>query len=121
MKSLLYGLPVRNLSHAFKAPVSGLKVQVCRPVVRKVIGRAACRASRGLCNIGGRHGSVKGVAADDLVHVRRRQAAGLDERVQPLNSDLGAAETEVVEPVEELGSASSDRRRRYHQRKEHSG
>ena len=43
----------------------------------------------------GIHGGVEGIAADDLVNVRGRYLAGLDEGIEALDAQGGASEAEV--------------------------
>jgi hypothetical protein len=46
-----------------------------------------------LGNVAGGHGHVEGVATHDLVDVRARDLARVDEGVHAINDDIGAAET----------------------------
>lgn len=85
-------IPIRNLWHPLIAPVPRPEIQIRRPVVRQILGVAASRATGELANIAGRHGRVEGVAANDLVHVRRRCHAGVHERIDAVDDELRAAE-----------------------------
>ena len=70
-----------------------LKVQDRRPVVGKVLREGARGAGRPLAHIAN-HGSVEGIPAHDLVDMGRRDNAGLDNRVEALNTDGGAPESQ---------------------------
>lgn len=87
---------VRDLRDALVTSVRGSEVDVRRPVVAEVVGRATGRAGCLLGDVGRRHGDVEGVASYDLVHVRGWRPARLHERVEALNGDLRASETQVV-------------------------
>ena len=94
---------VRDLRHTLVASVLSSEVDVCCPVIAEVVGGAAGGAGGLLGNVSRRHRDVEGVASYDLVHVGRWRPARLNERVEALDRDLRAAESEVVQPVEKLG------------------
>jgi hypothetical protein len=87
---------VRDLRHALVASVLSSEVDVGCPVIAEIVGGTAGGAGSLLGNVGRRHRDVEGVASYDLVHVRRRRPARLNERVEALDRDLRAAESEVV-------------------------
>jgi hypothetical protein len=83
---------VRDLRNALVTPIPRLEVQVGGPVVGKVVSRSTRRARGDLGNVRVGHGGVEGIAADDLVHVRRGDLARVNEGVEALDGDLRAPE-----------------------------
>ncbi len=81
-----------TLGDALVAAVASLEVQVRCPVVGEVIGKLAGGAGGVLGDVVGGHGDVEGVAADNLVDMRRGDLAGVDEGVDPVDDDLSAPE-----------------------------
>lgn len=76
--------------------VAGFEVHNGGPVVGKILGESAGCASGSLADIFGRvHGRVEAVTTDDLVEMRRGDDTRLDERVETLNAQGRASETEV--------------------------
>jgi hypothetical protein len=87
---------VRDLRHTLVASVPSSEIDVCRPVVAEVVGGATGRAGSLLGDVGRRHRDVEGVSSYDLMHVRGRRPSRLNERVEALDRNLRAAESEVV-------------------------
>lgn len=83
-----------HLGNPLEAAVPRAKVDVGGPVVGKVLRVGAARAGRQLGRVvlDGRHGRVERVAADDLVHVRRRPLARVDQGVEAVHHELRAPE-----------------------------
>ena len=79
--------------HPLVRAVGVLEEHHSRPVVGEVFREGARRARRLLRDVPF-HGRVEGIAAYDLVQVRRRDAAWLDERVETLDGDGRAAEAQ---------------------------
>lgn len=101
-------VPVRHLGDALVTSVPSLEVHIRRPVVGEIIGRVAGCARRNLGDVGVGHGGVERVSTDDLVNMGRRHLSGVHKRVKTLDSDLRAAESQVVQPVHEpLGVGQS--------------
>ena len=94
---------VGNLRHALVAPVLGSEVHVCSPVVAEIVGGTTGRAGSNRRDVRLWHRRVEGVASHNLVHMRARHLVWLDKRVETLDGNLRAAESKVVQPVEELG------------------
>lgn len=92
------GPAVADAPGAVEAAVVVLEVQGGGPVVGLVLGvgaRGAGREGGEVVAVDG-HVHPEGVAADDLVHVRRVLHAREDERVGALDDELGAGEAEHV-------------------------
>lgn len=87
---------ISPLRHSLVSPVPGLEEDGRGPVVAKVVGGLARCACGELCGIHdfGAHVGDERVPADDLVQVGRGSAAWLDEGIQPVDDELGAAETD---------------------------
>jgi len=83
---------VTMLLHPLESAVLGAEVQIRGPVVGKVLAEHAARARGLLRHVFGRHGGVEVVASHNLVHVRGRDLAGIDEGVQAVDDDVAAAE-----------------------------
>ena len=79
--------------HAFVRAVGVLEEHDSRPVVGEVLRKGARGAGRLLRDVA-LHGGVEAIAAHDLVQMRRRELAGLDKRVKPLDAHRRAAEAE---------------------------
>ena len=94
------------LGHALEAAVAGAEEEHGGPVVGEVLAEGAARARRlGREVVRGRvHGRVEGVAADDLVQMRRGDRPRVDEGVDAVDHQLRAAESHH-------GEASRGRRR----------
>jgi hypothetical protein len=86
--STAFHIPVGNLRNTLVASVPGLEVQIRRPVVRQVIRITARRARSQIGDVSLRHRGVERVASHNLMHVRRRGLARVDQRVDPINHDL---------------------------------
>ncbi len=82
------------LGHALEGAIACLEVQVGGPVVGEVLGELARGASGAVRNVARGHGGVEGVTAHDLMDVARRDATRVDKRVQAIDDDLGATETQ---------------------------
>lgn len=91
--------------------IAGLEVEVGSPVVGKVLGELASRASRRVGHVAGRHGGVEAIAADNLVDVRRGDGSRVDQRVETVNDELGASEPQHRQPAAaaELGHGIGER------------
>ena len=85
---------VHHLRHALVGAIARLEVEVRRPVVREVLAKRARRAGRldGGVVLDRRHGGVEGVAADDLVDVRRLDHPWSHQGIQTLDDELRALE-----------------------------
>lgn len=85
---------VGYLRHALVGAVPGLEVNIGRPVVGEILRVCATRAGGGRRRVVaiGRHARVEGVASDDLVHVRGRCVARLNEGVDTVDRELRASE-----------------------------
>ncbi|KAH8159689.1 hypothetical protein CIB48_g8568, partial [Xylaria polymorpha] len=88
-----------TLGNTLVRAVPGLEVQVGGPVVAEVLAEGAGGARRGGRDVAGGHGGVEGVAAHDLVHVRRGDGARVHEGVEPVDDDLRAPEPQHREPA----------------------
>jgi hypothetical protein len=88
--------PVWNLRYTLVGAITGLEVKVRRPIVGQIVGGTASSTGREVANVRRRHGRVEGVAPHNLVHVRGAELAWVDERVESLDGDLRASESEVV-------------------------
>ena len=71
-----------------------LEEQVRGPVVREVFCHLAGSAGASRADVA-RHGRVEGVAADDVMQMRGRVGAGLDDGVEALDCEGGAGEAEA--------------------------
>ena len=103
---VLEELSVRDLRYSFVRSISGLEVEVGRPVVGKILGVATCGARRLLGDICHLHCSVEGITTDNLMQMRRGSLAGIDERIDTINGELRAAEPQHGEAIvtSELGA-----------------
>lgn len=88
-----------ELGHALVGPIAGPEVQDRGPVVGEIFRERAAGARGVRGEIVGRrvHGSVEGIPSDDLVQMRRRYGAGVDQRVYAVNDELRAAETQHLQ------------------------
>jgi hypothetical protein len=84
----------RKNRHAVIGAVGVLEVQMGGPVVREVLRHLTGCAGGSLTDIPF-HGSVEGVAADDVVDMGRRDGAWLDDGVEALDSQGRAGEAEA--------------------------
>lgn len=82
---------ILKLLHPLKTSIRSLIIQRCCPIIAESATRASRLGRKIVCY--GFHGSVEGVSAYDLVHVRGADEAGVDEGVEALDYELGAGET----------------------------
>jgi hypothetical protein len=82
------------LGNSLEGAVACLEVDIGGPVVGKVLRVSAAGASRHRRGVvhGGGHGGVERVASHDLMHVCRGDIARLDQGVDLVDGQLGAAE-----------------------------
>jgi hypothetical protein len=115
--------PVGNLRHTLKGAVLVLKVNVGGPVVRKILRIAASSTASKLANVGGRHGRVKGISSHNLMHVRRRHRARVDQGIKTVNDELAASEPQHGESALALiiGMGRCQRREGEQSSKKHLG
>lgn len=88
------GPAVPNLGDSVVRPFLILEEHDGRPVVRHVLGEGAGCAGRLLHEVVAVHvhGDIEGVAADDLVEMRRVEHARVDQGVDSVDDELGAGE-----------------------------
>lgn len=86
-------IPVGCLRHSLEAAVSRAEENIAGPVVGPIFFIATGCTGRYLGNIARRHRCVEGITADDLVEVRGRREAGVDEGVDAVDDDLVASES----------------------------
>lgn len=96
-----------TLWNPFITPIARLKIQIRRPIIREIIRKLTSRAARVGRDIVCGHGDVERVTPHNLVDVWRGHLAGVDEGVDPVDDDLGAAEPEHSQAAAaaELGRA----------------
>ena len=103
-----------GLRYALVGAVAGLEVEVRSPVVAEVLAELTGGAGGNLRDVTSCHRRVESVASHDLVHVRRRDQARVDEGVEPVNDDVWAAEPQHSETrtgeTPELGRRLGERR-----------
>ena len=95
---------VGDLGDALVRAIPGLEVDVGSPVVGEILRVCATRASRGRGRVVGlgRHAGVERVTSDNLVHVGGRGVARLDQGVDAIDGELGAAEAHQLLGGDEL-------------------
>ena len=84
-----------DLRHALVCSIAGSEVKYRSPVIGEVFREGAASAGRTFHKIVGRmvHARLKRVAPNDLVEMRRRNGAGVDQRVYAIDDELRALET----------------------------
>ena len=87
---------IYHLRHALECAILGPEVEIRSPVVGKVLAKGAARAGRLLGWIiqNRRHAGIERVSSNDLVVVRRTNHSGGDQRIQTLNDQTRALETQ---------------------------
>ena len=96
---MIDAIPVWNLRNPLVTAIASLKVEVGSPVVGEIFRVAARGAGGELTDVGVGDSDVESVASDDLVQVRRWELSWVDERVDSIDDQLRAAETQHSGPA----------------------
>jgi hypothetical protein len=86
-------VPVGCLRHSLVAAIASAEVHIRGPVVGPIFFIATGCAGGYLGNVGRGHRYIERITPDDLVQVRGRREAGVDEGVDAVDDDLVAAKS----------------------------